>query len=257
MQEAWLRWSGADRTDVKEPARVPADRGVRGWRSTSSARPGSTREAYVGPWLPEPVATAAAGPLDTAELRDTVSLRDAAPDGAAVAAGAGGVRAARGVRAAVRPRSPRSSAPRWPTAGSCTTGPRRGSPRAGTGSGRRRTSTPELLTQFLDGGARRRPGGAHRAAARGRRGLERRRRPGPGRAAADPRPRQGGGVPGRADARYSYGAAGLGRGQRAPGDLDRVGSNLQLLAIDVREGRIQGLYSVLNPDKLQRVRPPS
>jgi RNA polymerase sigma-70 factor (ECF subfamily) len=33
-----------------------------------------TRTAYVGPWLPEPVATDALDPLDTAELRDTVSF---------------------------------------------------------------------------------------------------------------------------------------------------------------------------------------
>jgi RNA polymerase sigma-70 factor (ECF subfamily) len=32
------------------------------------------REAYTGPWLPEPVPTSQAGPLDTAELRDTVSF---------------------------------------------------------------------------------------------------------------------------------------------------------------------------------------
>jgi RNA polymerase sigma-70 factor (ECF subfamily) len=73
VQDAYLRWMGADRTDVREP---------RGFLMTivtrlaldhlRSAR--VTRTAYVGPWLPEPVATDALGPLDTAELRDTVSF---------------------------------------------------------------------------------------------------------------------------------------------------------------------------------------
>ncbi|MDT0350096.1 RNA polymerase sigma factor SigJ [Pseudonocardia charpentierae] len=73
VQDAYLRWMGADRTDVRDP---------RGFLMTivtrlaldhlRSAR--VTRTAYVGPWLPEPVATDALGPLDTAELRDTVSF---------------------------------------------------------------------------------------------------------------------------------------------------------------------------------------
>ena len=73
VQDAYLRWMGADRTDVREP---------RGFLMTivtrlaldhlRSAR--VTRTAYVGPWLPEPVATDALGPLDTVELRDTVSF---------------------------------------------------------------------------------------------------------------------------------------------------------------------------------------
>ncbi|MEQ4718158.1 RNA polymerase sigma-70 factor [Nonomuraea sp. B19D2] len=72
VQEAWLRWEGADRSEVKEPraflltvvSRLALDQ-------LRSAR--VRREAYTGPWLPEPVMTAEAGPLDTAELRDTVS----------------------------------------------------------------------------------------------------------------------------------------------------------------------------------------
>lgn len=73
VQECWLRWSTA--TGVDNPA---------AWLRTvvtrlcldelRSAR--MRREAYVGPWLPEPVHTAdnALGPLDTAELRDSLSL---------------------------------------------------------------------------------------------------------------------------------------------------------------------------------------
>ncbi|MFI7227594.1 RNA polymerase sigma-70 factor [Nonomuraea angiospora] len=72
VQEAWLRWQGTDRGEIKEPraflvtvvSRLALDQ-------LRSAR--VRREAYTGPWLPEPVMTAQAGPLDTAELRDTVS----------------------------------------------------------------------------------------------------------------------------------------------------------------------------------------
>jgi RNA polymerase sigma-70 factor (ECF subfamily) len=72
VQEAYLRWMRADRSTVREPraflmtvvSRLALDQ-------LRSAR--ATREAYTGPWLPEPVATDELGPLDTAELRDTVS----------------------------------------------------------------------------------------------------------------------------------------------------------------------------------------
>ncbi|MFD8000861.1 RNA polymerase sigma-70 factor [Streptomyces mirabilis] len=72
VQDAYLRWTGTDRTDIREPraflitvvSRLALDQ-------LRSAR--VTREAYTGPWLPEPVATQALGPLDTAELRDTVA----------------------------------------------------------------------------------------------------------------------------------------------------------------------------------------
>ncbi|WP_433893886.1 RNA polymerase sigma factor SigJ [Streptomyces sp. CA-111067] len=72
VQEAYLRWTRADRDGIREPraylvtvvSRLALDQ-------LRSAR--ATREAYPGPWLPEPVDTAAVGPLDTAELRDTLS----------------------------------------------------------------------------------------------------------------------------------------------------------------------------------------
>ncbi|MFD4031126.1 RNA polymerase sigma-70 factor [Streptomyces sp. NPDC058637] len=77
VQEAWLRWSSAEREGVREPraflvritTRLAIDR-LRHLRSR--------RESYVGPWLPEPVATGF-GPAvpDTAEqavLADSVSL---------------------------------------------------------------------------------------------------------------------------------------------------------------------------------------
>lgn len=72
VQEAWLRWSRTDQTVVREPrgflitvvSRLALDQ-------LGSAR--VRRESYVGPWLPEPVATTSLGPLDTVELRETVS----------------------------------------------------------------------------------------------------------------------------------------------------------------------------------------
>jgi RNA polymerase sigma-70 factor (ECF subfamily) len=62
---------GTDRPEIREPraflvtvvSRIALDQ-------LKSAR--VTREAYTGPWLPEPVASDAFGPLDTAELRDTL-----------------------------------------------------------------------------------------------------------------------------------------------------------------------------------------
>lgn len=77
VQEAWLRWSAADREDVRDPrgylvrvtTRLALDR-------LRLAR--TRRETYVGPWLPEPVATDFGTTVpDTAEravLADTVSL---------------------------------------------------------------------------------------------------------------------------------------------------------------------------------------
>ncbi len=77
VQDAWLRWSAADRSDVAEPraylvrvtTRLALDR-------LGSAR--SRRETYVGPWLPEPLLTGTeprpADPADEAELGESVSL---------------------------------------------------------------------------------------------------------------------------------------------------------------------------------------
>lgn len=72
VQEAYVRWTRTDRSAIREPraflitvvSRLALDQ-------LKSAR--ASRETYVGPWLPEPVATARLGPLDTTELRDTVS----------------------------------------------------------------------------------------------------------------------------------------------------------------------------------------
>nr|WP_168527011.1 RNA polymerase sigma-70 factor [Streptomyces sp. RPA4-2]QIY61491.1 RNA polymerase sigma-70 factor [Streptomyces sp. RPA4-2] len=77
VQEAWLRWSGADRSEVREPrgylVRVTTRLAIDRLRQVQSRN-----EAYVGPWLPEPYVTDFGDTVaDTAEravLADSVSL---------------------------------------------------------------------------------------------------------------------------------------------------------------------------------------
>ncbi|MFB6776078.1 RNA polymerase sigma-70 factor [Streptomyces sp. NPDC056352] len=77
VQEAWLRWSAAPRDDVREPraflVRTTTRLAIDRLRQLQIRR-----EAYVGPWLPEPLVTDF-GPAvpDTAEqavLADSVSV---------------------------------------------------------------------------------------------------------------------------------------------------------------------------------------
>jgi DNA-directed RNA polymerase specialized sigma24 family protein len=75
VQDAFLRWSTADRDAVQDPAAWLTTVVVNLCRNRlASAR--ARRERYVGTWLPEPVLTAdgTLGPLETAEQRDSVSL---------------------------------------------------------------------------------------------------------------------------------------------------------------------------------------
>ncbi|MFD7614179.1 RNA polymerase sigma factor SigJ [Streptomyces sp. NPDC059828] len=77
VQDAWLRWSAEERGDVREPrgylVRVTTRLAIDRLRQAQSRR-----ETYVGPWLPEPVATeSGAFSPDTAEravLEESVSL---------------------------------------------------------------------------------------------------------------------------------------------------------------------------------------
>ncbi|CAL9350355.1 hypothetical protein SUDANB176_00460 [Streptomyces sp. enrichment culture] len=56
LQEAWVRWQNADRTNVLEPAAFLATITARlAINFAQSAR--VRRESYIGPWLPEPVDT--------------------------------------------------------------------------------------------------------------------------------------------------------------------------------------------------------
>jgi RNA polymerase sigma-70 factor (ECF subfamily) len=72
VQEAWLRWSKADRAAIDNP---PA------WLTTVTARLAldrvravqRRREVYVGPWLPDPVSTERS-PADNAELAESLTL---------------------------------------------------------------------------------------------------------------------------------------------------------------------------------------
>lgn len=58
VQEAWLRWQQADRSDVRNPAAFLTTVTTRlALNTVDSAR--VRRERYVGPWLPEPVDTSA------------------------------------------------------------------------------------------------------------------------------------------------------------------------------------------------------
>jgi RNA polymerase sigma-70 factor (TIGR02957 family) len=72
VQDAWLRWSAAERDDVRDPkaylVRVATNLAL---NRLSSAR--ARREAYVGPWLPEPVLTAP-DVADEVEVAEAVSM---------------------------------------------------------------------------------------------------------------------------------------------------------------------------------------
>lgn len=72
VQDAWLRWQGADEEAIERPeawlttvtTRIALDR----LRSAQHRR-----EAYIGPWLPEPVAVEPS-PSDSAELSESLTL---------------------------------------------------------------------------------------------------------------------------------------------------------------------------------------
>jgi RNA polymerase sigma-70 factor (TIGR02957 family) len=78
VQEAWLRWQGADQEAVKDPgaflAKVVTNLSI---KQLTSAR--VRRETYVGEWLPEPVLTGRPefdelGPLAVVAERESVSF---------------------------------------------------------------------------------------------------------------------------------------------------------------------------------------
>ncbi len=72
VQDAWLKWSGADRSQVSDPkaylARIVSNLAMERLRSTRRQR-----ETYVGPWLPEPILTEADAAEDVATA-ESVSL---------------------------------------------------------------------------------------------------------------------------------------------------------------------------------------
>ncbi len=72
VQDAWLRWSAASRSEVEDPkaylVRVVTNGSIDRLRSARVRR-----ESYVGPWLPEPILTSPDVAEDV-ELAESVSL---------------------------------------------------------------------------------------------------------------------------------------------------------------------------------------
>jgi RNA polymerase sigma-70 factor (ECF subfamily) len=72
VQDTWIRWQSADRSEVLEPAAFLATITTRlALNVAQSAR--SRRETYIGPWLPEPVDTES-DPYLGAERGEALSL---------------------------------------------------------------------------------------------------------------------------------------------------------------------------------------
>jgi RNA polymerase sigma-70 factor (ECF subfamily) len=72
LQEIWLRWQQADRSQVANPAAYLATATTRlAINASQSAR--ARRETYIGPWLPEPVDTSA-DPYLGAERDEALSV---------------------------------------------------------------------------------------------------------------------------------------------------------------------------------------
>ena len=72
VQETWLRWAAADRSEVLDVRayliRITSRLALNRLRQQKARR-----EQYVGPWLPEPIA-AGEDPAELAELADSVSM---------------------------------------------------------------------------------------------------------------------------------------------------------------------------------------
>jgi len=74
VQETFIRWQTSSEADVRSPrAYLVTILSRLCIHQLESAR--AQREAYVGPWLPEPVSTGAtADPLDASELQESLSM---------------------------------------------------------------------------------------------------------------------------------------------------------------------------------------
>ena len=72
VQEAWIRWSGVDHSEVSDPlaflVRVTTRLAIDRLR-----RAKARRESYVGPWLPEPILTRQ-DPAEDAAMAESVSM---------------------------------------------------------------------------------------------------------------------------------------------------------------------------------------
>ena len=219
------------------------------------------RETYVGEWLPEPlVASADDDPARKAEMADSLSLAflvlleslspeqraafllrevfDEPYDRIAEIVGTSEQNArqlATRARRHVEERRPRFEASR-----------------------EQRERARDPLLRGRRGGRSRRAGGA----AGPRRGAPRRRRRQGARArTCDPRPRQGGA---HAERRGSAPAGRIGgftwrreevNGQPGALVFDREGRLIGVMILDIAEGQIQGVSSIVNPDKLRHLGP--
>lgn len=253
VQEAWLRWQGTDQSEIREPraflvtvvSRLALDQ-------LRSAR--VKREAYTGPWLPEPVMTSEVGPLDTAELRDTVSyatlhmMEKLSPPERAVFV----------LREAFELPYDEIAEIVGSSVVNARQMHRRASVRMAEGRDRFRPSTEDhakLLMKFMDAAAGgdlgaltdlfhedvvawNDGGGKVRAALRpiiGRRKVL--------------------AFLGGLLSRYDFTEARVLDVNGGPAFWTRIGDAHQLVVIDIRDGLIREIYGVLNPDKLERVRP--
>ncbi|MER6513244.1 RNA polymerase sigma-70 factor [Nonomuraea sp. NPDC001636] len=253
VQEAWLRWEGTDRSQIREPraflltvvSRLALDQ-------LRSAR--VRREAYTGPWLPEPVATGEAGPLDTAELRDTVSfatlhlMEKLSPPERAVFV----------LREAFELPYDEIAEIVGSSVANARQMHHRASVRVSQGRDRFTPTNEDhtrLLTKFMEAAA----GGDLDALTELLHEDVVMWNDGGGKVRAALRPilgrRKVSGFIGGLLARYDFSRARLVEANGRPALWTHVAGSDQFIALDVRDGRIQGLYGVLNPDKLTRVRP--
>jgi RNA polymerase sigma-70 factor (TIGR02957 family) len=73
VQDAWFKWSAADRGQVADPkaylARIATNLSMDRLRSTRHQR-----ETYVGPWLPEPIRTTSTDAAVNVDAADSVSM---------------------------------------------------------------------------------------------------------------------------------------------------------------------------------------
>jgi len=78
VQDAWLRWRSADRSQVADPkaylARIVTNEALARLREARRRR-----EVYVGPWLPEPIPTASPADPDSVSMAMMVVLETLSP----------------------------------------------------------------------------------------------------------------------------------------------------------------------------------
>ncbi|MFK8909506.1 RNA polymerase sigma factor SigJ [Streptomyces sp. YS-3] len=251
VQDACVRWLGTDRGEVRVPRafliRMVSRLALDQLRSARVAR-----EAYTGPWLPEPAATDALGPMDTAELRDTVAFatvhlmeRLTPPE-----------RAVFVLREAFELPYDEIADILGLSAAHCRQLFRRSGRHLAEGRERFRPAAEDhvrLFTRFLEAAQRGDLGGLTDLLSEDVVAWN----DGGGRVRAALRP-----VIGRAKVlafvtgllkRYTVGATRLVDVNGAPALFTSLDDRSQLTSLDIRDGRVHGIYVVLNPDKLGHV----